>query len=309
MEPWDGIGEPRRKAWRTLVLTTRAAATEGERYDPDTLRAAVLAVRRAWGPFWRSTPWGKRKHDVAASGRPTKRVRRDTLAAMGMEVGEGGMVHIHAAIYGEAVDAEHLAELWRKACDVGGFVRLRLMRERRGGPPVTSASSDAFRDALREVLKYLTKGHKADDAGGALAKRAERAAASEYAMRHQRRVETCGALRLVPAVTEADVATSQKECAGCASVPSAWTWRGMRAPAYVRKNGGFGLATIYDDDDAAQHQAAQRLATLELQQQARERSAADAAERRPGGKFYGGTPPPWLDDPDEWDTVLVPREV
>lgn len=307
LEPWDGEGAARPKAWRTLVLTTEAAKTEEERYDPETLRAYVLAVRRAWGPFWRSTPWGKRRSDVSRSGRPTKRVRRDTLAAMGMEVGDGGMVHIHAAIYGEAVDAGELARLWKLACPVGGFVRSRLMRERRGGAPVTSASSDAFRNALREVLKYLTKGHKTDAVTGALASRARRAAVSEYAMRQQRRVETCGALRLVPAVNAADVATSQKECTACTTVPSAWTWRGMRAPDYVRQNGGFGLSTIVDDDDAAHWRAERRLLALLRQHEARELAAARAHEYRPGGQFYGGAPPPWWDDADEWDTVDATR--
>lgn len=310
LEPWDGIGPARKKAWRVLVLTTAAAKTEAERYDADTLRASVLAVRRAWGPFWRGTPWGRRVHDVSKRGKPTKRVRRDTLAAMGMEIGDGGMVHIHAAIYGEFVDAQTIAAAWKKACPMGGHVYVRLMREHRGGPPVTSASSGAFRNALREVLKYLTKGHKtaADLGAGALVSRARRAAAAEYALRNQRRVETCGALRLVPSVSAEDVATEGKACTSCSAAPSAWTWRGLRAPEYVRQNGGFGVAHIVDDDDAEQRRQAARIAWLEVQQHARERAAAVAHEYRPGGRYYGGEAPPWYDDPaDEYDTVEVAR--
>jgi hypothetical protein len=308
--PWDGPGETRHKAWRVLVLTTAAEKTEAERYDPATLRAYVKLVRRAWGTFWRSTPWGRRVNDVSKRGRATKRVRRDTLAAMGIEVGDGGMVHIHAAIYGEYVDAAEIAELWKAACPVGGFVRLRLMREKRGGPPVTSASSDAFRNALREVLKYLTKGHKTATAlGGApLAERARRAAAAELAMRGVRRVETCGALRLVPSLTDKDVATESKPCLACTVPPSAWTWRGVRAPEYVRLNGGYGLATIADDEDAAASRAELRIRSMQEQQRAREAAAAIAHEYRPGGAFYGGAPPPWMDDADEWETVTLERE-
>lgn len=309
MGPWDGVGPVRVKAWRTLVLTTEAPRTVDERYDPDILQAFTSDVRDAWGPFWRLTQWGARKRDVSAAGRPTKRVRRDTLGTMGIEIGDGGMIHLHAAVYGEYIDAAELARLWKQACPVGGFVRVRLMRETKGGAPITSPSSEAFRSALREVLKYLTKGHKTDLGANQLIMRAGRAAAAEYAMRGVRRVETCGALRLVPRVTDADVATEGKACVTCAAVPSAWAWRGIRPPDYVRRNGGFGLSTIADDADAEHQRREKRGSYMAEQQRARERAAAEAHHYRPGGQFYGGTPPPWMDDGDEWTSEPDAREL
>jgi hypothetical protein len=317
MGPWDGIGPERKKAWRTIVLTTKAAPTEEERYDAKRLRRDSLLVRRAFGKFWRSTSWGRRKNvrieTVDGAGKVvrrsrSRRARRDTLAAMGMEGGDGGMIHLHVAVYGEFISALELALAWRAACPIGGFVHVRLMREHKGGPPVTDPTSEAFRNALREVLKYLTKGHRTDADTGQLKVRARKAAALEFAFRNQRRVETCGALRFVPKVTEKDVATQGKPCTVCNAPPSAWKWRGVRSPEYVRQNGGFGLAQVVDDDDAALTRAEHRSVWLAEQQRARELAAANAHHYRPGGKFYGGTPPPWVEDADEWETTSDGRE-
>jgi hypothetical protein len=270
---WEGKGDARRKGWKLVTLTTRAAKTAAERYEPDTLKASVKAVRKAVGPFWRSTPWGRRVHDVSKNGRPTKRARRDTVYVVGIEVAPGGMVHVHMAVFGEYVASAKLAHLWAKACAVGGFVNVKALRV---------PDAEGFRKSLREVLKYVSKGDKEPG------KRAQRAATIEYALKGVRRVEMGGALRMVPKVTERDVSTRARTCEACGGAGS-WRWRGMRAPDYVRRNNGFGLSHIVDDADAALVRAR---TVPEL------RSA-----HRTGGLFYGGSPPPWMDDPEEWETV------
>lgn len=314
LEPWDGIGPAHKKGWRMLHLTTRAKGTEDERYQEDTLGLYVDAVRRAWGPFWRSTSWGNRRHCVSKSGGPSKRVRRDTLAAMGIEIGDGGMVHIHAAVYGEFIPDTVIAHHWAQACrdqgiQLGGFVKINRMRYKRGdrkGELLTSCDDEGFRDALHEVLKYLTKGHKAAN----LPERAGRAAAAEYAMRGVRRVETCGALRLVPSIDEKDLATNQQACEAC-GVEGAWTWRGVRAPHYVQRNKGFGLTTIRDEQDLAliDEQASEidteRKLAAEPESERTRRELLRTTWDRRHGLFYGGHPPPWMDDPEEWSVEDV----
>ncbi len=286
-DTWDAPGKARAKAWKLLTLTTTAKATAAERYEPATLRAYVKEVRRAVGLFWRATRWGRRVNDVSASGRATKRARRDTLYAVGIEVAPGGMVHVHLAVYGEFIPTIELRETWTTVCAVGGFVNVKAMR---------TSDAGGFRDALREVLKYVSKGDKEPG------KRAERAAVVEYALRRIRRVELGGALRMVPAVSALDVATNARKCETCGGGAS-WTWRGMRAPDYVRRNQGFGVSHIVDDTDAEQRARRDRAATRAANAEAVAIERAQAHHYRPGGKFYGGTAPPWMDDADEWETI------
>ena len=54
---------------------------------------------------------------------------------------------------------------------------------------------------------------------------------------------------MVPKLTDKDVATNSRTCDVCGGGAS-WRWRGVRAPEYVRLNGGFGIARIVDDKDA-----------------------------------------------------------
>jgi hypothetical protein len=301
LQAWDGPGPRRKRGWKMLTLSTRAKRTAAERYEPATLREYVKAVRSSWGKFWRSTVWGSRRRGISKAGKATKRARRDTCYAIGIEVAPGGMVHLHAAIFGEYIDNVTLAALWRGACELGGFIEIHSMYGSDGAPLQPAGDPEGFRDALREVLKYVSKGDKEPG------QRPQRAAAVEYALRSIRRVEVGGALRFVAGITEKEIATAQRECESCQAAPSGWRWRGMRSPTYVRRNQGFGISHIADDVDAEQLRATNRAAHMGAQAVARELARIREREHRPGGRFFGGSPPPWIDDPDEWETVAQPR--
>jgi hypothetical protein len=200
-------------------------------------------------------------------------------------------VHIHLAIYGEYVADWYLQQLWREHCVVGGWISVETIK---------AATAADFRKALREVLKYVSKGDKQPG------KRAERAAAIEWAFKNVRRVELGGALRCVPAVTEAEVATAGRKCEVCDG-GSSWRWQGIRAPDYVATNGGFGVTRLTDDRDYFDSvRPRERAVAGQLDEVRREEWRRAQLERRPGGAFYGGEPPPWMDDPDEWETIDVP---
>jgi hypothetical protein len=298
--------KPRRKSWRLVTLTTETEGTTAEaRYELVALRKRAKLARTALGAWWRATPWGQRINDVSArTGRATKRARRDTIYIAGLEISPGGtklpdgslslggVVHVHLAVYGEFVSDWYLAQLWKEHCAIGGFIDVRTIKAK---------TAKDFRDALAEVLKYVSKGDKAPGS------RAERAAAVECAFRNVRRVEMGGAIRLVPSITSKDVAVEGHVCSACGEA-SMWKWRGIRSPNYVRANGGFGVSHIVDDADVAVLSRAQTEAWMAAQQVIRERARADAHHSRPGGSFYGGTAPPWMDDPDEWESTTVDRE-
>lgn len=236
---WDGKGPRREKRWKLFTGTSRAGDVAA-RFDHDVLLASIRAVRGAWGPFWRSTPWGARvrvavewttAHGVET--RYSRRARRDTAAIMGLEVAPGGMVHLHAAIYGEYVPTDALRALWSAALGSSAFVKIRAME---------AATPADFEKALREVLKYVTKWDKAP--GG----RERRAAAIEYAMRGVRRIDMAGCIRAMPGVDadlRADVAGDA--CTGCGRA-DAWSWSSIWAPDKVQANGGFGRVVAALDD-------------------------------------------------------------
>ena len=79
----------------------------------------------------------------------------------------------------------------------------------------------------------------------------------------------------------------------------------MRASSYVRANGGFGPAHIVDAADAALINAERLTRMYGDFDRNRDHVRAEAHHSRPGGKFYGGSPPPWMDDADEWETVSL----
>lgn len=290
--------KPRRKSWRIVTLTTRTLGNSiEERYNPKELRKRTHLVRRAIGPFWRSTSWGTRVNDISATtGRATKRARRDTVYICGMEVSPGGtllpdgtyslggVVHVHIAVYGEYIADWYLAKLWKAACPIGGYIDVRSMK---------SDDAGDFRKALREVLKYVTKN---DHQGG---DRASRAAAIEYAFKHIRRIEMGGALRLVPAVTREEVVTRGQTCTACGDAGT-WRWEGMRSKTYVRTNKGFGALTIGDVLDVDVLRKAARFLERAIGN-GRSEWIRDVDES-PGGEKFGGAAPAWMNDPDEWET-------
>ena len=91
------------------------------------------------------------------------------------------MVHVHLLIYGEFVLQKRLQELWSRALGEQAFIWATAIR---GG-------AQGIARALREVLKYATKGEKGIRAS------AERAAAVEVAFRNIKRLSIGGALRKI----------------------------------------------------------------------------------------------------------------
>ena len=228
VEPWDGPGRVQKRGWRFITLTTRALGEVEDRFDPRILRQRVLEVRKAASRFWRRTPWGAQTRDLQ-SGR--KRARRDTSYVLAVEIAPGGMVHAHLAVYGEYVSQSQLQAVWGETLGEKAWVDVRAVRGPRG-----------VCGALREVLKYATKGETDRRT------QAVHAAAVEVAFRGVKRISIGGALRKVridDAAAGVDDArpedlhdTRQLECE-CGSV-GAWSWEGFVDPRTVRFNGGYG---------------------------------------------------------------------
>jgi hypothetical protein len=218
-----------------VTLTSPAAKDVHARFDRDSLRDQVLKVRCAFPKFWRKTPWGRQ---VPSDGNTRRnRARRDTSYIFAQEISPSGMVHVHALVYGEFVAQRDLQASWSKALGEDAIVHVRAAR----GP-------NGVGKALREVLKYATKGEK-----GARVQPL-RAAAVELAFRNVHRVSLGGSVRKVhvsdsTAATE-DVKASdlhderQMACEGCGVVGGRWIWRGTVGREVVARNGRFGLMTV-----------------------------------------------------------------
>ena len=165
------------------------------------------------------------------TGKRTKRSRKDTSFVLAMEVSPRGMVHLHIAVYGEFIPQRELQDKWSEAMGREVIVDIRAV-----------ANADGMGSALREVLKYATKGEK-----GARTQPAH-AAAVEVAFKNVRRVEIGGALRKVK-VSETDGATDdatpedlhdyrEAACITCGSI-GPWRWNGSMSPDMVALHGGF----------------------------------------------------------------------
>jgi hypothetical protein len=143
------------------------------------------------------------------------------------------MVHIHALVFGEYVDQRILKAEWSRAVGEKARVHVRAVR-----------GADGVADALREVLKYATKGEK-----GART-HADHAAAVEIAFRNVHRVALGGAVRRVRIVESAGATEDVRDedlhdrrvlsCEEC-GVVGEWKWIGIVSEALVIENGGFGL--------------------------------------------------------------------
>ena len=229
-EPWDGQGSEQQRSWRLVTLTTRADADVEARFTPLTLRRQVRRVRKAFPRLWRSLDWGRQVRD---SDTRRKRSRRDTSYVFALEVSPQGMVHVHALVYGEYIPQGKLEAAWGAAVREHARVDVR-----------TVSDPEGVAGALREVLKYATKGEKGSRS------QPERAAAVELAFRNVHRVGLGGAVRRVK-LTELDGATEDVRgadlhneralsCESC-GVVGEWTWVGMVSRGIVAENGGFGL--------------------------------------------------------------------
>ena len=219
---WDGVGRPQRRGWKMLTLTARM--TVECRFDPDELRQQIRMLLANFRRFWRVTDWGRQKRD---SRTHRKRSRRDTSYIRAIEVSPKGMVHLHVLVYGEFVPQRLLQSIWSDICGDLAIVDIRAVR--------------GVRRALREVLKYATKGEKGPR------EQARHAAAVELAFRNVRRVEYGGALRGVrtPESSGGDDDGQPEDlhnyrvaaCAVCGSVGD-WRWAWTVDAATVQRNGG-----------------------------------------------------------------------
>jgi hypothetical protein len=143
------------------------------------------------------------------------------------------MVHVHALIFGEYVAQRTLEAAWSRVMGEKARVDVRAVR----GP-------NGVRDALREVLKYATKGEK-----GARTQ-VGHAAAVEIAFRNVHRVGLGGAVRRVKIVDRAGATEDVREddlhdrhvlsCEEC-GVVGEWRWVGVVDEGIVIENGGFGI--------------------------------------------------------------------
>lgn len=229
-QEWDGHGRKADRSWRFLTLTMPIPICE----DPDTtwsssvLRRRIQLAMRSWSKFWRMTNWGRQVH--GEEGR--KRSRRDTSAIRAIEVApSGGMVHVHALVYGEFISQAQLQAMWGKA-----------LGERLAIVDVRGLTS--LEEGLKEVFKYVTKG-----TGDRLLP-ARRAAHVELAFRQVHRISMSGRIRRVKLTpwdgAHEDIRAEDVHdhkvaaCEGCGTVGD-WRWLGPIDPAGVRFNGGFGL--------------------------------------------------------------------
>lgn len=228
-QEWDGHGRQAKRSWRMVTLTTRVAVGEGadKTWAAPILRFRVLRARRALIPWWRRTPWGRQIH-----GEKGKRSRRDTSAIAAVEVGAGGMVHLHVLVYGEFVSQEQLSRSWAKVLGVSMAI-------------VDVRSITSMEEGLKEVLKYTVKGFQED-----MPLTPQRAANLELAFRHVHRVSMLGALRRIRLekdhakfddVRAEDVHDHQvAACEDCGCVGD-WKWVGVADERTVKANGGYGL--------------------------------------------------------------------
>ncbi|HYL55511.1 MAG TPA: hypothetical protein VEU73_08040, partial [Gemmatimonadales bacterium] len=127
---WDGPGPwPLSKSWKLLTVTVPAfrdfasnfdaelvrerCEVDGQQVDRERVRGVLRdraeAVRRAFRGAWRRLPWGRQVHDAETH---SKRSRRDTACFLGVEVSPNGVVHVHAAVFGEFVEQRELERVW-----------------------------------------------------------------------------------------------------------------------------------------------------------------------------------------------------
>ena len=224
-EKWDGPGNPQKRSWRMVTLTSPALPDEGARWDPVVLRLAVKAFGDALPKWWRKT-WGRQVRDKKSR---SKRARRDTSAVVALEVAPGGMVHAHFLVYGEFKAQATVQKEWEKALGVP----LAIVDVRSVGQDLVGG--------IREALKYATKGTGPDQA--------KRAAAVEFAFMDRKRIRLYGALRMFQGQSEevesedaqdGDVQDHQgTACEACGFIGK-WVHIGPQYPACLTRNDGWG---------------------------------------------------------------------
>jgi hypothetical protein len=229
-EPWDGPGRAQQRGWRMVTLTARADEDVDARFDRHALRRLVARVRRAFPQFWRRTDWGRQTRDESSR---RKRSRRDTSYIFALEVSPRGMVHVHALVYGEYISQASLTRTWSQVLGEAALVDVRRVRHDGG-----------VAGALREVLKYATKGEKG------VREQPIRAAAVEFALQNVHRVGLGGAIRRIRIADSSGAtedarpedlhATKVAACESC-GVIGEWRWAGRVSEGIVSNNRGFGI--------------------------------------------------------------------
>jgi hypothetical protein len=148
------------------------------------------------------------------------------------------MVHLHVAVYGEYIPQKQLQALWGEALGVQApVVDVRSVK-----------GAGGIAAALKEILKYVTKGEKGP-------RQASHAAAVEAAWKGVRRLEVGGALRrirLPETQTDGGEDVQQEDlhskavasCEVCGT-KGAWVWLAIVSASFVEENRGFGLAIDY----------------------------------------------------------------
>jgi hypothetical protein len=145
------------------------------------------------------------------------------------------MVHVHALVYGEYIPRDSLARDWSQVLGESALVDVRRVRHDGG-----------VHAALREVLKYATKGEKG------VREQPLRAAAVEFALQNVHRVGLGGAIRRVRIIDSSGAtedarpedlhATKVAACQSC-GVIGEWRWAGRVSEAIVTSNRGFGTVS------------------------------------------------------------------
>ncbi len=142
------------------------------------------------------------------------------------------MVHVHTLVYGEYIAQRILQAAWSRAMGEPAMVYVTGLK-----------SAQGVTDAIREVLKYATKGEKDRRT------QAAHAAAVELALRNVHRTSIGGALRTIR-VTEKDGATEDVRnedlhdhhtlaCETCGT-QGEWRWVSVVSAIVVEELGGFG---------------------------------------------------------------------
>ena len=231
---WDGPGKPLQRGWKLLTLTLRADGDVDARFEPDLLQRQMRTMSALYRQFWRGTVWGRQLRDPWSK---RKRARRDTSYIVAFEVSPEGVPHLHALVFGEFILQAQLSVLWQELTGTSYIVDIRAVR-------------GAVALALREVLKYATKGEKGD------LRQTQHAAAVEYAFKNVHRVRLGGAIRTIRTgdayedVSPQELSTqvpsadgdeiSPAACEACGAVGD-WRYLGFVGPDAVAENGGFGL--------------------------------------------------------------------
>lgn len=234
--PWDGVGRRCNRRWRFVTLTRRPSELTNI-WSDERIRRELQQARPMFAGWWRTTPWGRQVHDEETG---KKRARRDTSYELDLEISPGGMVHIHALVYGEYIGQDELLAAWRFQLQKIAGVTDPLD----GGCRVQKMTGG--KKGLKEVLKYITAGASNEAGDVEQMPTAFQAAMCELAFRNIKHRGAGGLLRKILSqfkeeITQAELAeATELECQVCGTVRE-WKWGRIVGRSIVSQNHGFGL--------------------------------------------------------------------